>query len=55
MYNGEVYSWSKHQGFPKFLELAGQTSQEFGLALAVAARAAVRPLESYGWPEDLQP
>ena len=32
--DGEVYHWSKHHEFLKFLDLPNKTSQEFELALS---------------------
>jgi hypothetical protein len=48
-YEGERYSWSKHQEFLKILELPRRTAQEFSLALAIDEAAAVQMLERHGW------
>jgi hypothetical protein len=51
-YQGERYSWSKHQEFLKVLQLPRLTTQEFSLALAIDDPTAVRMLESHGWHVD---
>ncbi len=48
-FQGEVYHWSKHYEFLKFLDLPSRTSQEFELALASYDQADLRLLESKGW------
>ncbi len=64
-WNGETYTWSKHHGFLKFLELPSRTKQPFELALALRGQRegekkawipsceedadAVRILTAHGW------
>jgi hypothetical protein len=48
-WNGEVYSWSKHREFLKFLDVPRLSGRAFELALACGDREAVRLLESHGW------
>jgi hypothetical protein len=48
-FNGQVYHWSKHYEFLKFLDLPEQTNQSFELALAGYEDADRRLLESKGW------
>src|SRR5918998_5568382 len=48
-FRGEVYNWSKHHEFMKFLDLPGRTNQEFELALAGCGEADRLTLESKGW------
>jgi hypothetical protein len=47
--NGELYRWSKHFEFIKFLELPSRTSQSLELALAGCNEADRRMLETHGW------
>jgi hypothetical protein len=49
VYQGEVYSWSKHREFLKVLDLPRRTTQELTLALAIDDPAAVHLLERHGW------
>jgi GT2 family glycosyltransferase len=46
---GEVYGWSKHQEFMRFLDLPARANREFELALAGCAEADRLTLESKGW------
>lgn len=48
-WNGETYTWSKHQEFLKFLDLPARTSQAFDLALASADPDAIALLRLHGW------
>ena len=48
-FGGEVYEWSKHFEFLKFLDLPGRTGQAFELALSRCDEADRRLLESKGW------
>jgi hypothetical protein len=48
-FEGEVYHWSKHYEFLKFLELPSRTSQPFELALASFAPGDRAMLERNGW------
>jgi len=48
-WQGERYSWSKHEEFLKFLDLPRRTRQPLELALSTEDRAAVQLLESHGW------
>jgi len=48
-FRGEVYHWSKHYEFLKFLDLPSRTSQPFELALSSYTEADKRLLESKGW------
>lgn len=48
-YQGEVYSWSKHHEFLKFLDLPSCTSQAFELTLASCGDEDQRLLERHGW------
>ncbi|MDQ6623017.1 MAG: hypothetical protein M3Y86_05970 [Verrucomicrobiota bacterium] len=47
--DGEVYHWSKHHEFLKFLELPRLTSQIFELALSSYENADREMLEAHGW------
>ena len=47
--NGEVYHWSKHYEFLKFLDLPCRTGQAFELALSSYDEADQRLLEERGW------
>jgi hypothetical protein len=47
--NGEVYRWSKHFEFMKFVDLPSRTSQTMELALAGCNEADRRMLEEHGW------
>ena len=46
---GEVYHWSKHHEFMKFLELPQRTTQRFELALSSFEQADREMLEARGW------
>jgi hypothetical protein len=48
-YQGEVYTWSKHQEFLKFLDVPSRTSQAFELALSSYEETDRRLLEDHGW------
>jgi hypothetical protein len=48
-FQGEVYHWSKHFEFLKFLDLPSRTNQAFELALSSCDEADQRTLESKGW------
>jgi hypothetical protein len=48
-WKGQVYGWSKHVEFLKFLELPQRARQTFELALAGADADAIDQLERYGW------
>jgi hypothetical protein len=48
-FRGEVYHWSKHYEFLKFLDVPGHTGPVFELALASYNEDDKRLLESHGW------
>jgi hypothetical protein len=48
-YQGEVYHWSKHQEFLKFLDLPQRTGQAFELALGRYEESDREMLEANGW------
>jgi hypothetical protein len=48
-FQGEVYHWSKHYEFVKFLDLPSRTSQPFELALSSLEEDDRRMLEARGW------
>jgi hypothetical protein len=48
-YNGEVYHWSKHYEFLKFLDLPMRTREAFELALSGYEEADRQMLEAKGW------
>jgi hypothetical protein len=48
-YQGEVYTWSKHHEFQKFLEVPQRTGQAFELALSSYEEADHRLLQDNGW------
>jgi hypothetical protein len=48
-YRGEVYRWSKHYEFLKFIDLPSQTRQIFELALSSYEEADRKLLEDKGW------
>ena len=48
-FEGEVYYWSKHREFMKFLDLPSRTTQTLELALAGCGSTDQRMLESKGW------
>jgi len=48
-YQGEVYKWSKHLEFQRFLDLPARTSQPFELALSSFNEEDRKLLEGNGW------
>jgi hypothetical protein len=48
-YRGDVYHWSKHHEFLKFLDLPGRTSQPFELTLASCDDDDQGLLKRHGW------
>jgi hypothetical protein len=48
-WQGEVYTWSKHHEFLKFLDLPRRTRQRFELALACDDAETLRLLRGHGW------
>lgn len=48
-FNGEVYHWSKHYEFLKFLDLPQRSGQPFELALGKCQEPDQRMLEGRGW------
>ena len=48
-FRGEVYHWSKHHEFLKFIDLPHRTPQKFELALSSYSPSAKANLESRGW------
>ena len=48
-FEGEVYHWSKHFEFLKFLELPARCGEEFELALTSYEQADRQLLEAHGW------
>jgi hypothetical protein len=48
-YNGEIYHWSKHHEWEKYLDLPQRTSQRFELAMFPEDAADRQRLEQYGW------
>lgn len=48
-YNGEVYGWSKHHEWERFLDLPRRTNQPFELAMNVDDSASRKRLEAHGW------
>ena len=48
-WGGEVYSWSKHHEFLKFLDVPGRSGESFELALACNDPDAIQLLERHGW------
>jgi hypothetical protein len=48
-FQGEVYTWSKHHEFLKFLDLPRRTCQPFELSLSSLAAPEKRLLEENGW------
>jgi hypothetical protein len=48
-YDGEVYRWSKHHEWEKFLDLPRHTSQPFELAMMVQDPADRERLRFHGW------
>jgi len=49
LFQGEVYYWSKHHEYLKFLDLPRRTSQKFELALSSYSDEDRRLLEVHGW------
>ena len=47
--NGELYRWSKHFEFMKFVDLPSRTAQTLELALAGCSDTDRRVLEQHGW------
>lgn len=47
--DGEIYHWSKHHEFLKFLDLPERTSQRFELALSSFEESDRQMLEARGW------
>ena len=47
--NNDLYTWSKHLEFAKFINLPSRTSQKFELALSKCDETDKRLLESNGW------
>jgi glycosyltransferase involved in cell wall biosynthesis len=48
-FEGEIYSWSKHQEFAKFLDLPRYTDGQFELALASCDETTQQQLVERGW------
>ncbi|MEP6809233.1 MAG: hypothetical protein ABI992_03250 [Chthoniobacterales bacterium] len=48
-FKGEIYHWSKHREFMKFLDLPCRSEQVFELALSSLATEDRRMLEAHGW------
>jgi GT2 family glycosyltransferase len=48
-FRGEVYQWSKHSEFRRFLDLPARTNRTFELALTNYSEADKRRLEGKGW------
>jgi hypothetical protein len=48
-YNGEIYRWSKHHEWEKFLDLPCHTSQPFELAMMPEDPADREQLRAHGW------
>jgi len=48
-YEGEVYYWSKHREWEKFLDLPSRTEQRFELAMMPDDEEDRRRLEQHGW------
>jgi len=49
LFQGEVYHWSKHHEYLKFIDLPRRTPQKFELALSSYNDEDRRLLESHGW------
>ena len=47
--DGEIYHWSKHWEFMKFIDLPRRTAQPFELALSSYEQADREMLQSHGW------
>ncbi len=48
-YGGEVYRWSKHHEWEKFMDLPRRTAQPFEVALKIDVPAERDRLEAHGW------
>jgi hypothetical protein len=48
-YNGEIYRWSKHHEWEKFLGLPRRTGQPLELAMMPDDPADLDRLQAYGW------
>jgi hypothetical protein len=48
-YNGQIYRWSKHHEWEKFIDLPSRISQPFQLAMNVTDPADRTLLEKHGW------
>ena len=48
-WQGEVYTWSKHHQWERFIELPSRTSQRFRLAMEPEEQDDVRLLREHGW------
>jgi len=48
-YKGEIYHWSKHHEWEKFVDLPRHTAQPFQLAMAPENPADRQRLETHGW------
>jgi hypothetical protein len=48
-WDGQIYKWSKHEEFLKFIALPQRTTQPLELALASNDHEAMRRLQEYGW------
>ena len=48
-WNGELYTWSKHHEFEKFIALPQMRQEQFELALATGDRAVLEMLSKHGW------
>jgi len=48
-WNGEIYAWSKHFEFLRFIDLPRRTESKLELALACEDAEAIRLLRSHGW------
>src|SRR5207244_2055910 len=48
-FQGDVYSWSKHHEFLKFIDLPARSGQQFELALSSYGNEDRQLLESKGW------
>jgi hypothetical protein len=51
-WNGELYRWSKHTEFLKFVELPSQTAQNMGMALSSVSPEEKELLRKNGWHID---
>jgi hypothetical protein len=48
-YRGDVYHWSKHREWAKFVDLPQRTAQPFEVALKIDDPADIAQLERHGW------